>query len=151
MEYNENIHIGKYILRFAVVYLFVTLIVAAVLIIVDLNNNSLSPVILMLSAMMAGEKFIKDNKRLPNSSEKVKLISYSLLVAWLISFFLVGVTMFISPELLQVVQELISSLSYTIILGTILVISLLMILMLWFGYGFLTTRQLKALEKKGKL
>lgn len=149
---NENISIRKYILVFSVSYSIASAVVAALTTFFKTDGGgSANFVLLMVAAMMAGGQFVQDHKRTPDKSEKIKLIGYSFLAVWLISLVVTGVMILIFPEILPALKYKLGSLSVGLLIGVLIVAVLIMLLMLWLGYGFLTNRQYKTLEKKGKL
>lgn len=148
---NENGNIRKYILIFSLFYSIAILVVAALTIFFDIGGGSANFVLLMIAAGVAGGQFVQDNKRTPDKSEKIKLIGYSFLASWLISLILTGVAFLIFPEALPTIKHTLGSLSAGLLISVLVATVLIMLLMLWLGYGFLTNRQYKTLEKKGKL
>ncbi|MBW9260725.1 MAG: ABZJ_00895 family protein [Candidatus Thiodiazotropha sp. (ex. Lucinisca nassula)] len=88
---EENVTIGKDVIWFAVINLALTVCFSIVLILLEIDSNT-SAIIASLvgAAMIAGSKFIQDHKRVPNRSEKTKLVWLSYLTSWLVSLLLLS-------------------------------------------------------------
>lgn len=149
---NESVNMGKYIGLFALFYSIATLVVAALDRFFDFDGGGTANLVLiMVAAMVAGGQFVQDAKRTPNQSEKIQLIGYSFLATWLISIILTGAAILIFPEALSIIKQGLAPLSAGLLTAVLIIITLIMLLMLWLGYGFLTNRQYQTLKKKGKL
>ena len=150
MERTENVKIVKYILRFGLFYLLALVVIAIITTLLKINSNSSSMASVILATMMTSLKFINDNKRVPNASEKAKLVWYSFTATWIVSFVLVLLFLSISGELGTII-ELLSKVSFGLVFGIVLFVSALEILLLYFGYGWLANKQYEGLVKKGKI
>jgi hypothetical protein len=98
--------------------------------------NSASMASIIFATMMTSLKFINENKRVPNSYEKKKLVWYSFAATWIVSLVLVVLLLGISEDMKEVI-------------GVFL--SVIELLILYFGYGLLANKQYKGLVEKGKI
>jgi uncharacterized membrane protein len=156
MEINmENtVDINKYIVKFGILYTIGIVVVTAILYAIDIDGNSgVSIAILMASAMYTAIKFIQDNKRIPNKSEKTKLVWSSLAVSWLLSVILfVALILFMEGfQGLAVISELIAELNTFLLLAILVLVSLIYLALLSWSYGGLAKKQYEKLLKTGKI
>ncbi|MEJ2499430.1 MAG: ABZJ_00895 family protein [Sulfurovaceae bacterium] len=141
---------AKYILQFGIYYVVAIVIVAIVKILLKIDSNSTSMVSIIFATMMTSMKFISENKRVPNSYEKKKLVWYSFAVTWAVSLILIVLILSVSGET-NVIIELFGNVNYGLLLGVLLFVSVMEILILYFGYGWLAKKQYEGLVKKGKI
>ncbi|MCG7958190.1 MAG: ABZJ_00895 family protein [Candidatus Thiodiazotropha taylori] len=146
---EENVTIGKYIIWFAIVNLSLTVCFSIAFILLEIDSNT-SAVIgaLVGAAMVAGSKFIQDHKRVPNRTEKTKLVWLSYLTSWLISLLLLGGFILATSEGSQLL-EMMKSVNMGIILGAIIFFSIVILATLSLSYGFLARKQLEGMKRKG--
>lgn len=175
MERNDNADVAKYVLRFGLFYLLAFVVIAGVTALLKIDSNSSSMVSIFIAMMMTSLKFINDNKRVPNASEKRKLVWYSFAATWVVSFVLVVLFLSIAGELGTIIKlfnelglallyklpliprevgatlELFHRIGFSFLFGAVLFVSALEVLMLYFGYGWYAKKQYEGLVKKGKI
>lgn len=150
---ESNVHVGKYVIRFGIVNLLLLVAIAVVLTLLGVDGNSGTSVAALIgAALAAGNRFLKDHKRLPNPSEKRRLTWLSLLAAVVVSLCLLVAFLLWSGA----TRELLSMLppgTYTaaVVLGVLAFVTALHFLALSFSYGFLLKRQYEGMIKKGVL
>ncbi len=150
----ESVNIRKYIISFSACYTIGVVTVFIVLTVLDLEGNSgISVGILIASALYAVIKFIDDNKRAPNKTEKNKLVWQSLLMSWLVSLvlFLIAAVVILETEDISFLGELVTQTNIAIFLGAAVFITLIQWGILVYSYGPLAKRRYAALLKKGKI
>lgn len=148
---EENVKIGKYILRYAVVHLLLLVGISIILGLLEIEPNSGVTIgALMGAAMAVIMKFIQDNKRPPNKSEKNYLVWLSLLVSIAISLLLSSVVLFFSGEVRELF-EMLASIGYFVFVFILLFVSVVCFCVLWFSYGYFAKKQYEAMLKYGKL
>ncbi|MEW8254317.1 MAG: ABZJ_00895 family protein [Candidatus Thiodiazotropha taylori] len=148
---EENVTIGKYIIWFAIVNLALTVCFSIALILLEIDSNT-SAVIgaLVGAAMVAGSKFIQDHKRVPNRSEKTKLVWLSYLTTWLVSLVLLGGFVMTTNEGSKRL-EVMRSISIGDIDAVIVFFSIVILGTLTLSYGLLARKQLESIKKKGAI
>lgn len=147
---HESINITKYIVKFGLSYFFTILLISMVSILLNLNSSSSSAVAIIAAAMIASLKFIKDNKRVPNTYEKKRLVWYSFATAWLVSLLVITVFLSIVGKFTEAIT-LLRGIQFIPLFAIILFTSALNILILYFSYGWLANKQYEGLAKKGKI
>ncbi|MBW9270738.1 MAG: ABZJ_00895 family protein [Candidatus Thiodiazotropha sp. (ex. Lucinisca nassula)] len=146
---EENVTIGKDVIWFAVINLALTVCFSIALILLEIDSNT-SAIIASLvgAAMIAGSKFIQDHKRVPNRSEKTKLVWLSYLTSWLVSLLLLSGFILATSEGSQLLG-MVKSINMGIILGAIIFFSIVILATLSLSYGFLARKQLDDMKRKG--
>lgn len=148
---EEKIKLGKYAVRFGIIYLLLLIGVAVVLGIFDIESNSgVSMGALMGSAVVAAIKFVQDHKRPPTKSEKYRLSLMSLLAGWVVSAILTSIYLLAgagSTEILETVK----STDLILIVVIVAVLSAIYLCALLLSYGYLATKQYEAMLKQGKI
>lgn len=146
---ENSVSVKKYILIFGIVYLLFLIIVNILSFIWHIDLGRVGSIMLITATMVASSKFITDNDRVPNKSEKYKLIWASLFVAVLMEIILVLVLAGISNDLeLSQLTNIFSKVNIFVFIGIVLFVFLLMFLILLFSYGFLANRIFNGLQKK---
>ncbi|KAA0696314.1 hypothetical protein DT594_02860 [Halopseudomonas laoshanensis] len=138
----------KYLFIFGGANLGLMVIAAVVFALLDLEGNAgVNMGILIASAMAAGHYFLKDHQRLPTAAEKRWLVFMSFLVSVLVSLLFVLAVVAMQPESVAVMRIMLQE-NAVVFLVVMLVVSLVYLLVLWLGYGFMLDRQFKAMQKK---
>lgn len=145
---TRNTPLKKYLFIFAGANLCMMVIAALVLTLLDLDGNAgVNMGILIGSAMAAGHYFLKDHQRLPTASEKRWLVFMSFLASVLVSLLFVLAIVVMEPEGVAVMWIMLQE-NAVIFLVVMLVVTLVYLLVLWLGYGFMLDKQFKAMQKK---
>lgn len=148
---EQSVQVRKYIIRFGIINLMLLVGIAVFFSLIGVESNSgATAAALMGAAMFTVVRFIQDNKRVPNATEKSKLVWYSYLASWLVSIILFGFFMSFSNESVQVI-EAIESINILFIVGVVIFISIFYLFALHLSYGSLANKQFEALQKKGKI
>ncbi|MGH1486060.1 MAG: ABZJ_00895 family protein [Cellvibrionaceae bacterium] len=156
---DNNVSIKKYMLRFALLYIALSALLAAISYFFDIDlGTASSVVVVMSSAMYAVGVFIQDHKRPPNKTEKTRMIWVSFAISWLLSIaVIVAITV---PVLLlpggvemalSYISSIITSISIVVILAILAFVTLLYLALFYFSYGFFARKQYEGLVKKNKL
>ncbi len=81
----ENINLFKYLLLFTIVSLLTIFGLRSVDLFSDYKEVIIeSTLILVIPSLYTVFKFVQENKRIPTKSEKRKLVSFSIVLSWLI-------------------------------------------------------------------
>ncbi|MEH6498170.1 MAG: ABZJ_00895 family protein [Pseudoalteromonas distincta] len=145
---TQNTPLKKYLFIFAGANLAMMVIAAVVLTLLDMDGNAgVNMGILIGSAMAAGHYFIKDHQRLPTAAEKRWLVFMSFLASVLVSLLFVLVVVLLEPNGFAVIMMTLQE-QALVFLIVMLVVSVVYLLVLWLGYGFMLERQFKAMQKK---
>tara|TARA_R110000822_G_scaffold113914_1_gene245248 strand:+ start:299 stop:748 length:450 start_codon:yes stop_codon:yes gene_type:complete len=145
---SQNTPLKKYLFIFAGANLAMMVIAAVVLTLLDMDGNAgVNMGILIGSAMAAGHYFIKDHQRLPTAAEKRWLVFMSFLASVLVSLLFVLVVVLLEPNGFAVIMMTLQE-QALVFLIVMLVVSVVYLLVLWLGYGFMLERQFKAMQKK---
>lgn len=152
---EQEVNLTTYIVRFSIIYVCFMICMGFIMALLPFDSNSGGTAAsLIIAAMFTVIKFIKDHKRIPNKSEKMKLTLFSFLASWIVSIFLVGLFVAVSGEGRQLV-DLIKSINITMFLGIFIVVlivtSLISFGSLYFTYGFIAKKQFQTLQRKGKI
>ncbi len=150
METDENVEIGGYVLRFSVVYFLAVVAIATILTLLGIESGSSSVIPTVAGTMAVTMKFLNENKRLPNTSEKKQLIWYSLAVMMLISLVLVIVFLIVVGEL-GIFLELLEKAGFGLVFGALLFATAIELFVLYVGYGWLANKYYGSLVKEGKI
>ncbi len=150
----KKLSIKQYILKFGTVYTLGIIILAVGFVIFELSHSTAASIIvLMVAAFFTVAEFIQDYERVPNKKERTMLIWSSFLTSWLVIAFLMLAAMLLLGGW-QAVTELgsiVSQFDLTKMIGTIAMISLAYLLVLFFSYGKLAQMQYKAMRNKAAL
>lgn len=145
---TRNTPLKKYLLIFTGANLGMMVVAAVVLTLLDLDGNAgVNMGILIGSAMAAGHYFLKDHQRLPTAPEKRWLVFMSFLASVLVSLLFVLAIVVMEPDSVAVMWMLLQE-NAVIFLVVMLVVTMVYLLVLWLGYGFMLGRQFKAMQKK---
>ncbi|MCG7939427.1 MAG: ABZJ_00895 family protein [Candidatus Thiodiazotropha lotti] len=148
---EENVTISKYVIWFTVVNLSLTICISIALILLEIDSSTSATIAALGgAAMVAGSKFIQDHKRVPNRSEKTKLVWLSYLTTWLVSLLLLGGFVLATNEGSQLL-EVMTSVSMGIIVGVFVFFSIVILGTLSLSYGFLARKQLEGMKRKGAI
>ncbi|MCG7922619.1 MAG: ABZJ_00895 family protein [Candidatus Thiodiazotropha lotti] len=148
---EENVTISKYVIWFTVVNLSLTICISIALILLEIDSSTSATIAALVgAAMVAGSKFIQDHKRVPNRSEKTKLVWLSYLTTWLVSLLLLGGFVLATNEGSQLLEVMIS-VSMGNIVGVFVFFSIVILGTLSLSYGFLARKQLEGMKRKGAI
>ncbi|MES9856907.1 MAG: ABZJ_00895 family protein [Sedimenticola sp.] len=148
---EQNAGVGKYIFRFGLVHLAILVGLSIVFTILEIESNSGVTIAALIGAAAAAvSKFIQDNKRAPNSSEKTKLVWLSYLVSWVVSLALAGIFFYLSNEGGQLIEAM-KSIDLAIIIGIVALVSVFYLGALSLAYGYMARKQFDGMQKKGKI
>lgn len=151
---SKELSIGRYILKFGMVYMVGIIILSAGFIIFDLSHSApASIIVLMGAAFFTASEFIQDHERIPNKKEKSMLIWLSLLMSWLVLLILIlSAVLFLGGQ--QAMAEfgnMIRQISVFKLIATITLISLIYLAILFLSYGKLAQIQYSKMRNKGIL
>ena len=149
---TESIVISKYIKLFSIVYFLFLVVFGIALTLLDIDGNAGTSIgSLVASIFIAVSRFVEDNKRIPNKTEKSKLVWYSFFSSWTISLllFLAVVLFYGGIASFEFISDI--SLDNLITFGVVFfVISLIYLVGIYFCYGSFAKTALKSLQKKEK-
>ncbi len=147
----NEVKILKYILRFSLIYLVAIILVGTILILLNIDSNSGAKIGALLAAVvMTIDKFLKDNKRIPNKQEKSKLVWGSLIASFIVSSLVVVPLLILSGEFSNIIK-LISGESSKYFLAAFIFITVIYYLLLTFFYGSFSKSLYKNMKKKGEI
>ncbi len=148
---EQDVGIGKYVLIFGLVNLGLLVGLDILFFLLDVESNSGATIgALMGAGVAAVSRFIQDNKRIPNPSEKTKLVWLSYLASWIVSLILVGVFVVLSGEGGEL-MEIVKSINVVILIVVIVFLSVFYVGALYLTYGYVARKQFEGLQKKGKI
>ncbi len=148
---DRDVNIGKYVLIFGLVNLGLLVGLAILFSILNVESNSGATIGALVGAGMAAvSKFIQDNKRIPNPSEKTKLVWLSYFASWIVSLILVSIFAALSGEGGELI-EIVKSVNVVILVGVIVFLSVFYVSALYLTYGYVARKQFEGLRKKGKI
>lgn len=146
---KQDVKISKYAFRFGVVNLALLIGIGFLLTLIEVESNAGVTIgALMGAAVATVSKFIKDNKRVPTVSEKIKLVWLSYLASWVVSIFLFGIFVAVNNQSVQFL-ELMKSINAAVLIGIIVFLSVLYLGALSMAYGYMARKQFEGLRKKG--
>lgn len=150
---TENVAISKYIKLFSIAYFLFLVVFGIALTLLDIDGNAGTSIgSLVASIFIAVSRFVEDNKRIPNKTEKSKLVWCSFFSSWIISLllFLTIVLFFGGIASFEFISDISLDNLITFVI-VFLVISLIYFVGINFCYGSLAKTALKSLQKKEKL
>lgn len=151
---SKDLSVRPYILRFGMVYVIGIIILSVGFIIFDLSHSAYASVIVLIGAVLsATSEFIQDTGRVPNSKEKSKLIWLTFLVTWLIFLILVFAAVLLLGGLQGMTEfgNMLSNIGATKLVGAVSIISLVNLLIMFFGYGKVAELQYNLLRNRGMM
>ncbi|WP_136253400.1 ABZJ_00895 family protein [Onishia niordana] len=151
---EQDVKINKYVIKFCFAYALGLIAVSLMLYLLDIDANSgVSVAVLIGGAVYAAGKFVENNKRIPSKQEKSKLVWLSLFSCWGLSIAssVIIVLAIAGFDGLLYIYAIVKSMNFLVIPGLFLFVSLLYFLILSWCYGGFAKRQLKNLQKKGKV
>lgn len=145
-----SINVRQYILRFSLIYTVTLVAAVTITAAIDMDgNSSLQLIIIMMSGMLASDKFIKDNMRVPNKTEKRRLVLGSFVCANLISCILLAIHYFASDTETQTAYiELLQRVLPLIFAGLFAVAFIIELMLLSYTFGGMAKKTLEAYEKR---
>jgi hypothetical protein len=147
---TQDVKLSKYILRFGLFNLALLIGLSIVFAQLEIESGSgVSIGALMGAAIFAVAKFIQDNKRVPTSSEKTKLVWFSYLTSWLVSLLIVGIFVTLTSEHYQVINFMKSN--PLILIGILAFLTVFYVGVLYLSYGYLARKQFESMKKRGKI
>ncbi|WP_297812863.1 ABZJ_00895 family protein [uncultured Methylophaga sp.] len=147
---TQDVKLSKYILRFGLVNLALLIVLSIVSALLEIESGSGVTIgALMGAAIFAVAKFIQDNKRVPTSSEKTKLVWFSYLTSWLVSLLIVSIFVTLTSEHYQVINFMKSN--PLILIGILAFLTVFYVGVLYLSYGYLARKQFESMKKRGKI
>jgi len=156
---EQEVGIFKYVLRFGITYLvlslLVWLLVEALNVISNIEINLYLTLAVTLgalggAAMFVVSKFFQDNKRIPTEQEKSKLVWFSFFASWLVILILFGSLIMLLPEGKKMIEDIQSD-GLLFILFFILFISVFYLGLLLLSYGNSAKRKFEIMQKQGQI
>lgn len=147
---TQDVNLSKYILRFGLFNIALLIGLSIVFSLLEIESGSgVSIGALMGAAIFAVAKFIQDNKRVPTSSEKTKLVWFSYLTSWLVSLLIVSIFVTLTSEHYQVINFMKSN--PLILIGILAFLTVFYVGVLYLSYGYLARKQFESMKKRGKI
>lgn len=149
---STELSIGRYVLKFGMVYIIGIILLTTGFIIFDLSHSAYASVIILLGAVFfTASEFIQDYRRVPNKKEKSKLIWLSFLMSWLILVILVlAAVLFLGGQ--QAVAEfwnILRQAGAAKLIGAFALISLVHLTIFFLGYGKIAQIQYNKMRNNG--
>ena len=142
-----------YVMRFTLV--FVAMSAAALFITTWFQisgNTGLSIGILIASAIAAGQKFIADNNRVLQGSEKLRMAFYSMLVSLIVSLvLLLGFVLVSGDDPRAMLDEALQIMPLWLLAVSLLIGMLLNFAMLYLAYSFVIRKIFEGMVKRGEI
>ena len=149
-----EVAISPYVVRFAIAYTVALIAVGAVLTVLEVNGSSSGSIAsLFAGVVIDASGFVKNEKRVPSPSERKKLTWLSLVASYVISLGLaVAVLAALGQlEVIKVLPSLVAEVGTGIVIGSLLFVTVLYGLVLWFSYGWFAKMQFNTMQKKGEI
>jgi len=151
---DEDVNVFKYAMRFSIAYFLLLLLLAVILTLLNIDGNTGGSIGALLGAVaIVVHKFVDDNERAPNKTEKRKLVWLSYFLSLLVSGLLFSLVILLLEGTSGFVflASIFSQLGSLITIGIIIFVSFIYLMALSFGYGSLAKIHIKALQKKGRI
>lgn len=154
---EDEVGVLRYILRFGVVFLVLSLGITGLLLL--LMRNSDLPIYgipgstlcaLIVAAIAAVSRFLQDNRRVPTGQEKTRLIWLSFLISWFILALLFGAAVMLSPEVEKLIEGIRSE-GFALIIGFAIFLSVLYLVFLSLAYGNRAKKSFEIMRKRGQI
>lgn len=156
---EQETGVFKYVLRFGLTYMVLSLLVWLLLEVLNAISSLEINIYLTLAvtlgalggaAMFAVSKFIQDNKRIPASQEKSKLIWFSFLTSWLLQILVFFAAIIFLPEGKKMIEDIRSD-GFLFILFLIIFISVFYLGLLSLFYGNSAKKRFEIMQKQGQI
>lgn len=134
----------KYLGWFTLTYVGAGLVLAVIGTFVDIGSG-ISVIVPMIAAMSAGDRFVRDQGRLPTTPEKRILITASFAISVVIMAVTIMVVVIAVPDTPRMFADTLGWRLTTLLLGVGLALTYLLI---WLGYGWFTRRALVNHKKR---
>jgi hypothetical protein len=151
---STPIKLSTYIVRFTLIYLSALALAGLASALIDPGGGtSLSLASLLVAAFFTGSKFVSDQRRMPESTERRRLAWFSLLSSLAVSVVLLISLLAVIGQLQLLAQlpGIVGNIGVGTVAGVSLVVVLVYFTVLWFSYGWSATLRYRALEKRGEL
>ncbi|MFI8773115.1 ABZJ_00895 family protein [Gordonia sp. NPDC062954] len=136
--------LNRYLGWFALTYLGAGLVLAFIGTFLDIGSGA-SAIVPMIAAMSAGDRFVRDHGRIPTSSEKWALVNASFAIAVVLTAVTILAMVLTAPDAPLAIVDAVGW-----VLTVVLLIAGLLVTygLIWFGYGWLTSRTLRNRTKR---
>ena len=151
---DQNVDVLNYVIRFSIAYFLLLIVLGVFLTLLNIGGSTGGSIGALLGAVIfAVYKFVEDNKRIPNKTEKTKLVWLSFSASWLISILIMSIVIVFIEGISGFINlvSIFSQLSSVIIIGSSVFISIVYLIALSFGYGSFAKIHIKVLQMKGKI
>jgi ACR3 family arsenite efflux pump ArsB len=156
---EDEVGVFKFVLRFVIAYSVCSLLVWLFLEIWSAITNreitiyfefAITLGALAGAATVATSKFIRDNKGVPTSKEKSKLIWFSFVTSWLLQVLLFCAAIVFLPKGKKIVENIQSDGLFAIF-GVAIFISVFYLGLLSLNYGEFAKKRFEIMQKKGQI
>jgi hypothetical protein len=151
---SASIKLSHYIVRFTLAYLAFQVVAGVISAMLAPDSGAtLTFAALIAAVYFSASKFVSDQKRIPVSGERLRLVFFSLLSS-------LGVSAMLAVSLLAVIGQLglldqLPGIIANIGVGTVAAVAMIGLLLyfavLWFSYGWSAKLRYRAMERKGEL
>jgi len=151
---KKKLSIGQYILKFGMAYMIGIITLSAIFIIFNLSHSASASILVLLGAVFStAAEFILDHERVPNKKEKMMLIWFSFLMSWFVLLILILTAVLVlgGEQAMAELGNMVMQADATKMIGVISLISLVYLIILFFGYGRFAQIQYDAMKKKGRI
>ncbi|MDP1558941.1 MAG: ABZJ_00895 family protein [Nitrosomonas sp.] len=151
---KKKLSIGQYILKFGMAYMIGIITLSAIFIIFNLSHSAPASILVLLGAVFStAAEFILDHERVPNKKEKMMLIWFSFLMSWFVLLILILTAVLVlgGEQAMAELGNMVMQADATKMIGVISLISLVYLIILFFGYGRFAQIQYDAMKKKGRI
>jgi hypothetical protein len=151
---SASIKLSRYIVRFTLAYLVVQVVAGVIsAILAPESGATLAFAALIAAAYFSASKFVTDQKRMPISGERLRLVVYSMLSSLGVSTMLVLSLLVVIGQIGLVGQlpGIIANIGAGTVVGVLMISLLMYFMVLWFAYGGWAKLRFRAMERKGEL
>jgi hypothetical protein len=151
---NTEVKVSPYVVRFAVAYAVALVGVGVILTVFDVEGGSSGSIAaLFVGVVIAATKFVKEEKRVPNPSERKKLAWLSLVASFAVSLILaVGVLVALGQlDVIAALPKMIGQVGSGLVIGALVFATVLYSFALWFSYGWFAKIQFNSMDRKGEI
>ncbi|MFP8967298.1 ABZJ_00895 family protein [Pokkaliibacter sp. CJK22405] len=143
---SDRVPLTPYLMKFATAYVIASMVVWVIVNLLHVGT-SLTALALLLASYFAVYRFVKDQQRAPNRSEKWRLVFSSLAAVWV--FTLAGVfAIFLTEGQAGGLHQKLAGQPLGGVLITFLIISLVAVFLLHLSYGWFASSLSKVLNKE---
>ncbi|APR69047.1 ABZJ_00895 family protein [Acinetobacter haemolyticus] len=142
--------IKKYVLNFTASYLFMIILLGIISIFIDISGAISSIIILLAAAAYTSAKFVTDQKRIPDHSEKRKLVWWCFFSSIALSTLLILAYSILDmgfDSFIEVIQSILSEVPLWILVISLTISLLIQYWILNYSFSHIAQKRLEKMRK----